>query len=96
MAHPYSFDFLVHLLMCMINRYSGRTRTTSVNNEASYFEFCFYSFWQGLQILNKKWNPSCIVVVVKAKEQIHKLFKVDLTLSICPNEYKYTSLILQN
>ena len=46
--------------------------STSVNNEAPHFEFCLYSFWQGLQILNKKWNPSCIVVMVKGKEQIHK------------------------
>ena len=52
--------------------------TTSVNNEASHFEFCLYSFWQGLQILNKKWNPSCIVVMVKDKEQIHKLLRLIL------------------
>ena len=86
MADPDAFDFFVHLPMCMIYRYRGRTMTTSVNNEASHFEFCLYSFWQGLQILNKKWNPSCIVVMLKDKEQIQKLFKVDLTLSICPNE----------
>ena len=85
-ADPDTFDFLVHLPMCMTYRYRGRTMTTSVNNEASHFEFCLYSFSQGLQILNKKWNPFCIVVMVKDKEQSQKLFEVDLTLSICPNE----------
>ena len=63
---------------------------TSVNNETSHFEFCLYSFLQSLQILNKKWNPSCIhvVVMVEGKKQdlIHQLSKVDLTLSICANE----------
>ena len=52
--------------------------TTSVNNEASHFEFCLYSFWQGLQILNKKWNPSCIVVMVKDKEQITNFLRLIL------------------